>query len=461
MKPPAATSRNLSLSRRSLLQSVIAAGAAPWFVPARVLRSETAPSNKVALGVLGTGAQGTVDLRAFLNHDDVRVTALCDVNMRHIGAAKVFIKERYGSDEVKVYRDFRELNRDPSIDAVLMALPVHWHSIPAADAILNGKHIYHEKPMGMSLEEAHLVRAAVRKKGVVFQFGTQQRSDMKFRWACELARNERLGKLREIQVGVEGGIQVEDFPQQAVPDHIDWERWVGPAPMTPFNEKKLQRRFHENITNFSLGMISCWGIHHLDIANWGNGTDQTGPRSIEGAGEFPKSGSCDAVLSWKVRFEFTDGAPVTFVNQGGEIGHGVRFIGEKGWVHVVRGRIMASDEGILRDPQNRMGKMPISLDPLHSGCCGGKDMIGKRTSGSDDHTRNFIDAVITRTPANCDIETAVRSDTLCQLALIAVKQNGRKLLWSPVAEQFVNDDSANAMLKARPFRGDWRLPQVG
>ena len=116
--------------------------------------------------------------------------------------ARGFIRERYGSDDVKVYRDFRELNRDTSIDAVLMALPVHWHSIPSADAILNGKHIYHEKPMGMSVEEAKLVRAAVRKKGVVFQFGTQQRSDMKFRWACELARNERIGKLKEIQVGV-------------------------------------------------------------------------------------------------------------------------------------------------------------------------------------------------------------------------------------------------------------------
>lgn len=438
----------------------LAAGAAPWFVPARVLRSQTAPSNKITLGVIGVGAQGTVDLRAFLNHDDVRVTALCDVNTRRVDGAKAFVRERYGSDDVKVFRDFRDLNRDPSIDAVLMALPVHWHSIPAADAILQGKHIYHEKPMGMSLEEARVVRAAARRKGVVFQFGTQQRSDMKFRWACELARNERVGRLKEIQVGVEGGIEVESFPEQSVPDYVDWDRWVGPAPMTPFNEKKLQRRFHENITNFSLGMISCWGIHHLDIANWGNGTDQTGPRSVEGTGEFPRSGGCDAVLSWKVRFEFADGAPITYVNQGSEIGHGVRFIGENGWVHVVRGRISASEEGILRDPQNKMGQMPISLDPLHNGCCGGRDMIGKSISGSDDHTRKFVDAVMTGTPANCDIETAVRSDTLCQLALIAVKQGGHRLTWSPIAEQFVHDDAANAMLKARPFRGDWKLPEI-
>ena len=448
-----------SPSRRSFLQSMLAAGSAPWFVPAHVLHGATAPSNKITLGVIGCGAQGTVDLRAFLNHADVRVTRLCDVNTKNLDAARGFVREAYGSDDVKVYHDFRELNRDKSIDAVLMALPVHWHSIPSADAILNGKHIYHEKPMGMSVEEAKLVRAAVKKKGVVFQFGTQQRSDMKFRWACELARNERIGKLKEIQVGVEGGIQVEQFPEEPVPEHLDWDRWVGPAPMTPFSARKLQRRFHENISNFSLGMVSCWGIHHLDIANWGNGTDETGPISVEGSGEFPKSGSCDAVLNWKVRYEFAKGAPITFVNQGAEISHGIRFIGESGWVHVVRGQIKASDESILRDLHNRIGQMPIALDPELLGCCGGKRGPDTRVSGSDDHTRKFVDAVISGTRANCDIETSVRSDALCQLAAIVVKQN-RKLTWDPVAEQFAGDDAANAMLKAWPFRGDWKLPEI-
>ncbi len=449
--------------RRSFLQSMLAAGSAPWFVPAHVLHGATAPSNKITLGVIGCGAQGTVDLRAFLNHADVRVTSLCDVNANNIEAARGFIRTAYGSDDVKVHRDFRELNRDASIDAVLMALPIHWHSIPSADAVLNGKHIYHEKPMGMSVEEAKVVRAAVRKKGVVFQFGTQQRSDMKFRWASELARNERLGKLKEIQVGVEGGIEVENFPDEPVPGHVDWDRWVGPAPMSPFSMRKLQRRFHENISNFSLGMVSCWGIHHLDIANWGNGTDETGPISIEGSGAFPKSGSCDAVLSWMLRYEFAKGAPITFASQSdepGKIGHGIRFIGEDGWVHVVRGQIKASDEAILRDPHNKMGQMPVSLDPEALGCCGGKKDDVKRVSGSDDHTRKFVDAVISGTRANCDIETSVRSDALCQLAAIAVRQN-RKLIWDPVAEKFTGDDDANALLKARAFRGDWKLPEIG
>ena len=256
------------IARRGFLKSMVVAGVAPSFIPARVLgaKGQTRPSGKITLGVIGVGAQGRQDMGNFLGFDDVRVTAICDVNKRNIDNARRAIAARYGKADVKVYSDFRKLNADSSIDAVLMALPVHWHSIPSADAIMNGKHIYHEKPMAMSLAEAQRVREAVRKKGVVFQFGTQQRSDLKFRWACELALNGRLGKLKEIQVSVPGGRVSGVLPQQPVPDYVDWDRWVGPAPMTPFNKEKLQRAWHENITNFSLGMISCWGIHHLDIA---------------------------------------------------------------------------------------------------------------------------------------------------------------------------------------------------
>jgi predicted dehydrogenase len=429
------------MNRRSSLQTILATGIAPLFVPARLLRSQTAPSNKISLGVIGVGAQGTHDMRAFLSHEDVRVTALCDVNQQRIQNAQGLIKDAYGSADVRIYSDFRELNRDAGIDAVLMALPVHWHSIPAADAVLNGRHIYHEKPMGMSLEESKLVRAAVRKKNVVFQFGTQQRSDMKFRWASELALNGRLGKLREIQVGVPGGKTMPAWPEQPVPSGVDWDRWVGPAPMTPFHADKLKRDNHENITLFSLGMISCWGIHHLDIAQWGNGTDATGPVSVEGDGTYPAEGGCDAVLNWKMRFEYAGAAPVVFASQGEEIGHGARFTGESGWVHVIRGKISASDDAILRDPQNKPGTMPVKLPE------------------SLEHTRNFLDAIRGKAKAVCDIETAVRSDTLCQLASIALKSR-RKLTWDPAAENFGSDQAANDLMRHRPMRGEWKLPEV-
>ena len=423
---------------------MLAAGAAPYVVPARLFGAggQTAPSKKINVGVIGVGAQGRGDLVNFLAQDDVRVTAICDVNQRNLQAAREQVAKAYGAPDVKVFTDFRELNADPSIDAVLMALPVHWHSVPAADAILNGKHIYHEKPMALSFDEARCVRAAVRRKQVVFQFGTQQRSDLKFRWACELALNGRLGKIKDIHVSVPAGKSGPSFAEQPLPDHVDWNQWVGPAPMTPFNEKKLVRDNHENITNFSLGMISCWGIHHLDIAQWGNGTDGTGPSVVEGAGEFPKEGGFDAIMRWKVRFEFARAAPVTFVSDGtAGFQHGIRFIGESGWVHVSRGVIEAGNEALLRDPQNKYDTMPIKL-PI-----------------SNHHTRDFLDAIKAGRRALCDIETAVRSDALCQLALIAVKE-GRTLHWNPEAESFVNDDAANARLQPRAFRGEWKLPHV-
>ncbi len=429
-------------TRRRFLKSVVAAGTVPLFVPSSVLKGATAASNKMTLGVLGVGAQGHWDMQAFLTHNDVRVTGICDVNQKNIKWAQESITKAYGSPDVKVFSDFRQMNADPSIDAVLMALPVHWHSIPAQDIILNGKHIYHEKPMGMSLGEAVAVRRAVRQKGVVFQFGTQQRSDMKFRWACELALNGRLGKLKDIHVSVPGGKRGGFLPEQPVPDYIDWDRWVGPALMTGFNEAKLARDNHENINNFSLGMISCWGIHHLDIAQWGNGTDATGPSMVQGTGVFPPEGVFNTIERWNVRFEFADATPVTFVNDGTEgFQHGIKFIGDTGWVHVDRSTITAHDDPFLRDPQNKYDTMPVKL-PI-----------------SNDHIRNFIDAVKGNKRAICDIETAVRSDTLCQIGLIAIKQ-GRKLRWDPQTEQFIDDAAANAMLYPRPFRGPWKLKEA-
>lgn len=433
----------LRTNRRAFMGAMLAAGAAPWMVPARALGAEgrAAPSNKLTVGVIGVGAQGRGDLVNFLAQDDVRVTAICDVNRRNIALARDLIAKSYGAPDVKVHADFRELNADPSIDAVLMALPVHWHSVPSLDAVLHGKHIYHEKPMAMSFEEAARVREGVRKTGVVFQFGTQQRSDLKFRWACELARNGRLGRLKEILVSVPAGGTHAAFPEQPAPDYVDWARWVGPAPMTPFHEAKLERGNHENITNFSLGMISCWGIHHLDIAQWGNDTDETGPATVEGAGEFPPAGGgYDAIWRWKVRFEYANAAPVTFVSDGTPgCSHGVRFVGESGWVHVVRGGIQAHDDALLKSPENKVGAMPVKLP------------------ASANHTRNFLDAIRGRGRAICDIGPAVRGDTLCQLALIAVKE-GRKLKWDPRAERFTDDEAASARLRARPFRGGWTLP---
>lgn len=431
-----------SVNRRKFLKATLIAGLAPQVIPGHVLglNGKVSPSNKITLGVLGSGARGRADLVNFLGLEDVRVTTLCDVNKLNIAKAKEKIEETYGSADVNTYSDFREFNADPSIDAVLMALPVHWHSIPSLDAIMNGKHIFHEKPMAMSHEEGKYVQAAVKKKGVVFQFGTQQRSELKFRWACELALNGRLGKLKEIQVAVPGGFVAENLPPQPVPDYVDYNQWIGPAPTTEFNETKLRRHYHENMTNFSLGMISCWGIHHMDIAQWVTGHSSTGPTSVKGSGTFPKTGSCDGILDWDVEFEFKNAPPIRFIGPPKNGKHGLRFVGEEDSLFVTRGSLEA-DLDLQRDPQNKVGTMPIRL-PV-----------------STHHEGNFIQAIKNGTRAICDIDTAMQSDILCQIAHIAV-QTGRRLNWDSKRENFINDKGANDLLKKREFRGNWKLAKI-
>lgn len=446
----ATPSRRSGPTRRAFLRTVAVTAAAPCIVPASVLGApgQPGPADRITLGVIGVGAQGHTDMRVFLGQKDVRVTAICDINQRNVDLARRAIAEAYGGADVKLHADFRALNADPSIDAVLMALPVHWHALPALDAVGHGKHIYHEKPVGLSFGEARRLRDAVRRKQVVFQFGTQQRSERGFRWACQLARSGRLGTLKEIRVSVPGGKRGPAFPAQAVPDWVDWERWVGPAPATTFHEAKLSRDNHENMTAFSLGMISCWGIHHLDIAQWGNDADDTGPTRVSGEGVFPPEGGFDAIESWRVRIEYGAGrAPVTFVNDGtAGFEHGIRFVGEQAWVQVRRGAIdgryhadAAGKPALLADPQNQPEALPVQL-PV-----------------STDHVRNFVDAIKQGRRAICDVGPAVRGDTLCQLSLIAVKL-GRPLRWDPQAERFTDDAAANQALEPRPLRGDWKWP---
>ena len=392
-------------------------------------------------------------MRTFRGNPDVRVLAVCDVHETQRNQAKKAVDEFYDNKDCTAYKDFREVLERKDIDAVQITAPDHWHPLIALEAIRRGKHMYCEKPVGWSVRAAQVLRKAVKESGVVFQFGTQQRSDGKFRRACELVRNGKIGRLKTILVGVPGSWTYPRQPAEPVPKELDYELWLGPAPMAPYCYQRCRPWTQGQgwggysiwycISDYCLGMIGNWGVHHLDIAQWGNGSELSGPTEIEGTGVFPKDMLTDCATSWQVENHYANGvtlvhmddgtAPKHPLQQGGH-GHGVMFLGSEGWVHVDRSRMDAHPKSLLT------AKIVSSEVRLFK---------------SDNHHVNFIDAVKGRTKPAAPIEVAVCSDILCNLQQIAIKLK-RKLRWDPAREVFINDDAANLMLD-RPMRPPWKL----
>jgi predicted dehydrogenase len=440
--------------RQFLRRSAALAGVlgVPAIVPASVLgqAATPAPSNRVAMGCIGLGIQGTGNMRAFRGNPEVQVVAVCDVHESQRRKAKQAVDEAYGNESCAAHKDFRELMARKDIDAVQITAPDHWHPLIALEATRQHKHMYCEKPIGWSLRAAQAVRKAVQASGVVFQFGTQQRSGGKFRLACELVRNGKIGQLKTILVGVPSSWTCPSQPAEPVPRELDYDLWLGPAPLAPYCYQRCRPYTDKEgwsvwycISDYCMGMIGNWGVHHLDIAQWGNGTELGGPTEVEGTGVFPQGMLTDAATHWQVENRYANGVTLIHMDdetsrkhplqQGGH-GHGVMFLGAEGWVHVDREKMDAGPKSLL--------KATIGPNELH-------------LFKSDNHHVNFIDAVKGRSKPAAPIDVAVRSDALCHLQQMAVKLK-RKLRWDPAAEAFVGDDEANRMLD-RPMREPWKL----
>jgi predicted dehydrogenase len=305
--------------------------------------------------------------------------------------------------------------------------------------------------MGWSFQAAHKVQQAVKDSGVIFQFGTQQRSGGNFRFACELVRNGKIGQLKTILVGVPGSVSsCPNQPAETPPKELDYDLWLGPAPMAPYCYQRCRPYTNKDgwsvwysILDYCMGMIGNWGVHHLDIAQWGNNTELSGPVEIEGSGVFPKGMLTNCAVSWQIVNRYANGVTLIHMDdatskkhplQAGGHGHGVMFQGTDGWVHVDRQGLDASSKSLL--------KTTIGPNEIH-------------LFKSDNHHGNFIDAIKGRSKPAAPIDIAVRTDTLCNLEQIAI-QLGRKLHWDPEKEHFIKDDQANAMLD-RPMRAPWKL----
>jgi predicted dehydrogenase len=444
-----------SITRRQFLKTAAVAGVVglPQFVPTRTLGRAglVAPSKRLTLGVIGLGTQGFSDMRAFLGNAEVQVIAVCDVHEEQRAKGKQAVDTWYSNSDCAAYKDFRELLARADIDAVQVSTPDHWHALIAIEAARHGKHLYQEKPMGWSVRAAHAVQNAVKENGVVFQFGTQQRSERKFRLACELVRNGKIGQLKTILVGVPGKVSSCAIqPAEPVPKELDYDLWLGPAPMAPYCYQRCRPYTQKDgwsvwyaISDYCMGMIGNWGVHHLDIAQWGNGTELGGPTEIEGRAEFPEGMLTDCCVAWQVENRYANGVSLVHMDdatskkhplQKGGHGHGVMFLGTEGWVHVDRQAMDANPVSLL---QTQIGPNELHLFK------------------SDNHGVNFIDAVKGRNTPAAPIDIAVRTDTLCNLQLIAARLR-RKLSWDPQKEHFLKDDEANAMLD-RPMRAPWKL----
>jgi predicted dehydrogenase len=417
------------ISRRGFLAGLGAAAFAPYFVPA----SAFGANDRIAVGTVGVGPQGRSVLECFLASKAARVVAVCDVNALRREDARKRVDAFYGTQGCAAYGDFRELVARGDIDVVHCATPDHWHVLVALEAARAGKDLYVEKPLGLSLAQDQVLRDEIRRHGSIFQFGTQHRSERNFRFACELVRNGRIGKLHTMRVALDASKTAPNFPPMPVPEWLDYEMWLGPAPWAPFTANRIINRYWWHISDYTLGFVAGQNIHFADIAQWGNGTECTGPIEVEGWGRFPKDGLCDCAIAYNVRHTFANGVTMHLTDDV-ENPQGIRFEGTEGWVFVNLGVIDANPKSILQ----------TVFDPGEP-----------RLYESKNHVENLLECVRTRKPTVCPIDQAVRSDTICHLSDIAMRL-GRKLHWDPHGEQFVDDAPANRML-TRAMRAPWTV----
>lgn len=433
------------LSRRDFLKGSGVAAAAlaiPTIIPARVL-GQQAPSRRVTLAALGVGGRGTGVMHGFMGHADAQFLAVCDPFGSRREAAKAVLDKHYGAEVVKAYADYREVLARPDIDAVIICTQDHWHVPLAIAAARAGKDMYVEKPLGVSLQWAKVLREEVRRGARVFQYGTQQRSDWKFRYACELARNQAIGTVQRVEAWCAnlGGAGGSTSPVP-VPSDLDYDLWIGPAPMSPYTADRCTANGTYHIYDYALGFIAGWGAHPLDIAQWGLGTDDTSPVSYEGTGTLPTTGLWDTVASWDIHCRYASGVELHFMSADVAqpivsgyrpwCDHGTTFFGEKGWVSVDRGRICASDPRLLK---TRFGPGDVTL---------------KASPGQD---RDLLDCVLSREPTVNPLETAIRSDTISHLADLVVR-TGEPLRWDPASETVVGNEAVARRLD-RPMRAPY------
>ncbi|MHC4166223.1 MAG: Gfo/Idh/MocA family protein [Planctomycetota bacterium] len=437
-------------SRRSFLKSTGAAAAASslplWFIDEcaaqrpRQRADSLPPSEKINVALIGCGGQGTGDARNASRYGNI--VAVCDVDANHIARAKKVFPSAEG------YADFRKLLERKDVDAVICGTVDHWHTLVSIAAMKAGKDVYCEKPLTLTIDEGKRLVEVQKQTKRVLQTGTQQRSSVYFRLACDLVRNGRIGKIRKAEVWLPAGLRQGPFKTSAVPQGFDYDFWLGQTPKVEYVKERTHFSFRY-WWEYSGGTMTDWGAHHNDIVLWALDQDRSGPVTIEGKQLIDMiPGGFTAASEYDVTYTYANGVVHTSksttasewhggVKDPNRQQHGIKFIGTDGWIWVTRGTINAHDRQILKD------KLPENA---------------KRVYFSDNHMGNFFDCVKSREQPICSAETGHRSASLCHLGVIAIRL-GRKLNWDPAKEQFAGDAEASKHV-ARPMRKPYNYSMI-
>ncbi len=450
----------MKFNRRSFLKKTSLL-AFPTIIPASAIGADgkVAPSNRITMAAIGWGMQGPGNINGFMNVPGCQVIAACDVDSRNLQRAVDSINNKNGNKDCAAIKDYRELMARKDIDTVMIAIPDHWHALVSIEAAKNGKDIYGEKPLARTIREQQAIVKAVTDNKRVWQTGSWQRSNDNFRVGAEIVRNGLIGKVTEVHVGLPSGHA--DFAgtrnkNQVTPPpvELDYEMWIGPAQMEDYIEGRVHKNWRWNY-NIGGGQLLDWIGHHCDIAHWGLDCDDAGgPVEIEGKGEFPaKDAMWNTATKYRAEATYHNGVKMIIAGGHGDIASGTKWIGDKGWVHVDRGRFDCSNPEFKKVIQQRNGDKVVEK-AIHVELPDdvAKIRLMKSPTG---HQGNFIDCVRTRARTLTPVTTAHRSAVPGHLALISMI-TGRKIKWDPAKEEIVGDEDA-AKLMGREYRGPWKL----
>lgn len=475
--PPTSGPRGAT-NRRHFLKTAAAAVTLPLVFPgcATSLSRRTGPSSRINIGIVGWGMQGPPNTRGFLHEEDCQVIAACDLDKNNLQAAVDTINDHYENKDCAAYHDYREMMARDDIDAVMLAVPDHWHELVSTEAANRKLDIYGEKPLAKTIAEQQAIVRAVQKNKIIWQTGSWQRSQAQFRKAAEIVRSGLIGDITHVEVGLPSGHndfakntpelleKLATLPDKVTkladvlpgtaawnlavtepPADLDYNMWIGPSKMEPYIKQRVYKNWRWNY-NTGGGQLLDWVGHHVDIAHWGLGFDDSGPSEIEGHGEFPAPDALwNTCTKYRVELKYPKGVTMTIAGGHKDIRGGTKWIGTDGWVLVNRAESDKSNPGGF-DASNPDWKKGKSLS---------EKLRKVKLYESKGHQRNFLDCIKSRQPTIAPVETAHHSAIPGHLGLISML-TGRKIHWNVATETIIGDPEASKLL-TREYRKPWHM----